>query len=190
MRLVLLELPCTSSLKPKFAGIATVNDLTVAGFSTVVGNFDIQNSSGQITAGVVTATTLNVGAAGTIITTQVGFGSVGIGSTQPTAMLDVDGHTKFKTYSEAVSSPSISANEVTLDLSAAQSFTITASDDINAFVLTNPPSGSTSFTVKILQDSTGGHSVGIDTFKNSSGTAIPVYWTWWWSPTNRYHNGR
>ena len=37
--------------------IATVNDLTVAGFSTVVGNFDIQNSSGQITAGVVTATT-------------------------------------------------------------------------------------------------------------------------------------
>ena len=178
MRLVLLELPCTSSLKSKFAGIATVNDLTVAGFSTVVGNFDIQNSSGQITAGVVTATTLNVGAAGTIITTQVGFGSVGIGSTLPTATLDVGGHTKFKTYSEAVSSPSISANEVTLDLSVAQSFTITASDDINAFVLTNAPSGSTSFTVKILQDSTGGHSVGIDTFKNSGGTSIPVYWLW------------
>ena len=91
-------------------------------------------------------------------------------------MLDVSGHTKFKTYSEAVASPSISANEVTFDLSAAQSFTITATDDINAFVLTNPPSGATSFTVKILQDSTGGHSVGIDTFKNSSGTAIPVYW--------------
>jgi len=111
-----------------------------------------------------------------IVTTNVGFGSVGIGSTLPTAALDVGGHTKFKTYSEAVSSPSIVANEVTLDLSVAQSFTITASDDINAFVLTNPPSGSTSFTVKILQDSTGGRSVGIDTFKNSSGTAIPVYW--------------
>ena len=160
----------------KFAGIATVNDLTVAGFSTVVGNFDIQNSSGQITAGVVTATTLNVGAAGTIITTQVGFGSVGIGSTQPTAMLDIGGHTKFKTYSENVESPSIVVNEVTLDLSEAQSFTITASDDINAFVLTNPPSGSTSFTIKILQDSTGGHSVNIDAFKNISGTTIPVYW--------------
>ena len=116
-----------------------------------------------------------MGAAGTIITTQVGFGSVGIGSTLPTATLDVGGHTKFKTYSEAVASPSISANEVTLDLSAAQSFMITASDDINAFVLTNSPSGSTSFTVKILQDSTGGHSVGIDTFKNSGGTSIPVY---------------
>ena len=160
----------------KFAGIATVNDLTVAGFSTVVGNFNIQNSSGQITAGVVTSTTLNVGAAGTIITTQVGFGSVGIGSTQPTAMLDVGGHTKFTTYSEVVASPSISSNEITFDLSAAQSFTVTASDDINAFVLSNVPSGSTSFTVKILQDSTGSRSVDIDTFKDGSGTTIPVFW--------------
>jgi hypothetical protein len=160
----------------KFVGIATVNDLTVAGFSTVVGNFNIQNSSGQITAGIVTATTLNVGTAGTIITTQVGFGSVGIGSTLPTAMLDVGGHTKFKTYSETVASPTITGNEVTLDLSVAQSFTVTASDTINAFVLTNPPSGSTSFTIKIVQDSTGGRSVGIDTFKNTSGTSIPVYW--------------
>ena len=160
----------------RFAGIITANNVTITGFSTVTGNYNIQNSSGQITAGVVTTTTLNVGAAGTIITTQVGFGSVGIGSTQPTATLDVDGHTKFKTYSESVTSPSIVGNEVTLDLSAAQSFTITASADINAFVLTNPPSGSTSFTVKILQDSTGGHSVGIDTFKNNGGTSIPVYW--------------
>ena len=160
----------------RFSGIITGNDVTVTGFSTVVGNYDIQNSSGKITAGIVTSTTLNVGAAGTIITTNVGFGSVGIGSTQPTAMLDIGGHSKFKTYSENVTSPSIVANEVTLDLSAAQSFTITADTNINAFVLTNPPSGSTSFTVKILQDSTGGHSVGIDTFKDGSGTAIPVYW--------------
>ena len=162
----------------KFAGIATVNNLTVTGFSTVVGNYDIQNSSGKITTGIVTTGTLNVGTGGTVVTVlnSVGVGSVGIGSTIPTATLDVGGHTKFKTYSEAVSSPSISANEVELDLSAAQSFTITASDDIDAFVLTNVPSGSTSFTVKILQDSTGGRSVGIDTFKNSSGTSIPVYW--------------
>jgi len=160
----------------RFSGIITANDVTVTGFSTVVGNYDIQNSSGKITAGIVTSTTLNVGAAGTIITTNVGFGSVGIGSTLPTAMLDVVGHTKLKTYSETVTSPSIVANEVELDLSAAQSFTITAVNDINAFVLKNPPSGSTSFTVKILQDSTGGRSVGIDTFKDGSGTAIPVYW--------------
>ena len=160
----------------KFAGIATVNDLTVAGFSTIVGNYNIQNSSGQITAGVVTSTTLKVGVAGTIITTNVGFGSVGIGSTIPTARLDVQGHTKLKTYSENVAYLTAVANEVTVDLSSAQSFICTATGAINAFVLTNPPEGSTSFTLRIDQDSTGGHSVGIDTFKNSSGTSIPVYW--------------
>ena len=158
------------------SGFITCNNLFVSGIVTAA-NFDINNSStGQITAGIITTGTLHVGTAGTIITTQVGFGSVGIGSTQPTAMLDVGGHTKFTTYSEVVASPSISGNEITFDLSTAQSFEVTASDDIDAFVLTNVPSGSTSFTVKILQDSTGGHSVGIDTFKNNSGTAIPVYW--------------
>ena len=160
----------------KFAGIATVNDLTVTGFSTFVGNYDIQNSSGQISAGIITTTTLNVGSAGTIISTNVGFGSVGIGSTQPTTMLDVGGHTKLKTYSEAVASPSISVNEVTLDLSEAQSFTITASDDISSFVVTNLPSGASSFTIKVIQDSVGSHSVSIGNFKNNGGASIPVLW--------------
>ena len=159
------------------SGLITCNSLFVSGIVTAT-NFDINSSSGLINAGIVTTKVLNVGVGGTIITTvdTVGVASVGIGSTLPTALLDIGGHTKFKTYSEAVASPSISANEITFDLSTAQSFTITATDDINAFVLTNVPSGSTSFTVKILQDSTGGHSVGIDTFKNNSGTAIPVYW--------------
>jgi len=160
----------------KFAGIATVNDLTVTGFSTVVGNYDIQNSSGKITAGIITTTTLNVGVAGTIITTQVGFGSVGIGSTLPSAMLDIVGHTKLKTYSENVEALTITSNAVTIDLAKAQSFTLTASDDVDEFVIQNPPSGSTSFTIKITQDSTGGRSVGIDTFKDNGGTTIPVYW--------------
>ena len=55
----------------KFAGIVTTNNLTVAGFSTVVGNYDIQNSSGKITSGIITSTTLNVGVGGTVIATQV-----------------------------------------------------------------------------------------------------------------------
>ena len=70
----------------------------------------------------------------------------------------------------------IVGNEVTVDLSEAQSFTLTLTDNVDSFVLTNPPSGSTSFTVKILQDSTGGRSVGIDTFKNSGGVSVPIYW--------------
>ena len=162
----------------KFAGIVTTNNLTVVGFSTIVGNYDIQNSSGKITSGIITATTLNVGAGGTIITTidSVGVSSVGIGSTLPTALFDVGGHTKLKTYSENVEALSIVANAVTVDLSKAQSFTLTASDDVNEFVVQNPPTGSTSFTIKITQDSTGNRSVGIDTFKDNGGTTIPVYW--------------
>ena len=162
----------------KFAGIVTTNNLTVVGFSTIVGNYDIQNSSGKITSGIITATTLNVGAGGTIITTvdSVGVSSVGIGSTLPTALFDVGGHTKLKTYSENVEALTIVANAVTVDLSKAQSFTLTASDDVNEFVVQNPPTGSTSFTIKITQDSTGNRSVGIDTFKDNGGVTIPVYW--------------
>ena len=160
----------------RFSGIITANNVTVTGFSTVVGNYNINNSSGQIRAGIITTTNLHVGAAGTIITTQVGFGSVGIGTTQPTTGLDINVATKFRSYSETVGVASIVSGEVTLDLSSAQTFTLTASDNVTAFVLTNPPVDSSTFTIKILQDSTGGRSVGIDTFKTSLGTLIPIYW--------------
>ena len=174
----------------KFAGIVTTNNLTVAGVTTIVGEYEINN----VSSGIIRGTSIGIGTTNPLTPIQVGtanslgvpdnghvfsvtgIGSVGIGTTVPKSHLHVEGHTKFKTHSESVTSPSISSNEITLDLSTAQSFTITASDDINAFVVTNPPSGSSSFTLKILQDSTGGRSVGIDTFKNNSGTSIPVYW--------------
>ena len=160
------------------AGILTCNNVFVAGIMTA-SNFKIDDStSGLINAGIVTAGTLNIGVGGTIITTtnSVGVTSVGIGSTLPTALLDVGGHTKLKTYSENVVYLTASSNEVTVDLSSAQSFICTATGAINAFVIENPPAGSTSFTIKIDQDSTGGHSVGIDTFKDNGGNSIPVYW--------------
>ena len=160
----------------RFSGIVTANDVTVTGFSTIAGNYNINNSSGQITAGIITSTNLHVGTGGTIITTQVGFGSVGIGSTNPTADFDVNVPARFRSTSERVGAASISSNEVTLDLASAMTFTLTASDTINAFVLTNIPTGSSTFTVKVMQDSTGNRSVGIDTFKDTGGNAIPVYW--------------
>jgi hypothetical protein len=49
-------------------------------------------------------------------------------------------------------------------LSVAQTFTLTVDEAVTQFTLLNPPSGSTAFTIKITQDSTG-YSVGIDTFK-------------------------
>ena len=155
-------------------GILTVSNLFVSGIVTAT-DFDINSSNGLVNAGIVTTTILNVGAGGTVITTTAD-GKVGIGSTQPTATLDIDGHTKFKTYSERVAALSIVGNEVEVDLSEAQSFTLTLIDNVDAFKVTNPPSGSTSFTIKILQDSTGGRSVGIDTFRDSGGTSVPIYW--------------
>ena len=160
----------------EFTGIVTTKDLTVTGFTTSSGGYDLQSSTGQIGAGIVTSTNLHVGAAGTIITTQVGFGSVGIGSTIPRAMLDIGGHTKLKTYSENIEYLTVSSGEVSVDLSNAQSFICTATENITQFNLLNIPVDSTSFTMRIDQDSTGSRGVGIDTFKNNGGVTIPVHW--------------
>jgi hypothetical protein len=43
--------------------------------------------------------------------------------------------------------------------------------------LINSPSGATEFTLRIDQDTTGGRTVGIDTFRTSGGSVIPVYWS-------------
>ena len=156
-----------------FVGFTTTQDVIVGGMLTST-SFRLDGSSSNIRAGIITATTLNVGTGGTIITTD--STSVGIGTTAPRAKLDIEGHTRFKTYSENVEYLLVVANQVTIDLSKAQSFICTATSDINQFNLLNPPSASTQFTIKIDQDSTGGRTVGIDTFKNSVGTDIPVYW--------------
>ena len=63
-----------------------------------------------------------------------------------------------------------------MDLSEAQSFLITTSEDISSFTLIGATSNSTTaFTLKILQGSTA-RGVGIDTFRDNGGTPIPVYW--------------
>ena len=159
----------------KFVGILTANDVFVSGVTTAV-NVDVLG--GNATVGVVTTTNLHVGAAGTVIASvnQSGIGSVGINSTQPTSTLDVQGHTKLKTYSENVAILEYSGGVVTVDLSDAQTFICTAiNGDISQFNITNPPDGATSFTIRVSQDATGGDSVAIDNFK-FNGNTIPVYW--------------
>jgi hypothetical protein len=157
----------------RFIGLVTTGNVVVGGMLTST-SFRLDGSSSNIRAGIVTTTTLNVGTGGTVITTD--STSVGIGTTSPRAKLDIEGHTRFKTYSENVEYLSVVANQVTIDLSKAQSFICTATSNINQFNLLNPPSTSTEFTIKIDQDSIGSRTVGIDTFKDSVGTAIPVYW--------------
>jgi len=156
-----------------FIGLVTTGNVVVGGMLTST-SFRLDGSSSNIRAGIITTTTLNVGIGGTILTTS--GSNVGIGTTVPRAKLDIEGHTRFKTYSENVEYLSVVANQVTIDLSKAQSFICTATSNINQFNLLNPPSASTEFAIKIDQDSTGSRTVGIDTFKDSVGTAIPVYW--------------
>ena len=159
-------------------GIITANDVFVSGILTATA-IDIQDETGDITTGIVTAITeLNVGSGGTVFTAinQAGIGSVGINSTQPTSTLDVQGHTKLKTYSENVGILTYVGSVVTVDLSEAQTFICTATDgNISQFNIINPPEGATSFTLRISQDVNGGDSVAIDNFK-FNGNTIPVYW--------------
>ena len=156
-----------------FVGLVTTGNVVVGGMLTST-SFRLDGSSSNIRAGIITTTTLNVGTGGTILTTS--GSNVGIGTTVPRAKLDIEGHTRLKTYSENVEYLLVVANQVTIDLSRAQSFICTATSDINQFNILNPPSASTEFTIKIDQDSTGGRTVGIDTFKDSVNVTIPVYW--------------
>ena len=131
---------------------------------------------GTINAGIITATTtLRAGVGGTVF--HASGSAVGMGTVTPRATLDVDGSTRLKTYFEAVKSVSPSSNVVTIDLSEAQTFDVNVTSAITQFTISNIPSESSSFTLKVSQDSTGGYAVGIDTFKTSGGAAIPVYWS-------------
>tara|TARA_R100001480_G_scaffold143193_1_gene140857 strand:- start:500 stop:1945 length:1446 start_codon:yes stop_codon:yes gene_type:complete len=150
-----------------FAGFTTTKDLQVGGALSAT-TYNLNSSSSNIVTGIITATRLNVGTASSITAA-----SVGLGTLVPRADIDLEGSTKLKTYSQFVQDLDISSGVVTIDLSVAQSFTLTVDEAVDNFKLVNPPTQSTSFTIKITQDSTG-YSVGIATFKDSGGSTIPV----------------
>ena len=169
--------------RSRFIGFVEANDVSVGGALTVTGAFNFGNAeSGSIqTSSIAIGTSessqpLQVGTGTTQIFVVSQTGSVGIATTQPQAKLDINGPTRFKSYSERVKQLDIVANAIAIDLSDANSFTCVATSDINEFVLTNVPSESASFTIKIDQDSIGGHSISIDVFKDNTGTPIPIYW--------------
>ena len=149
-----------------FAGFTTTKDLQVGGALSAT-TYNLNSSSSNIVTGIITATRLNVGTASSITAA-----SVGLGTLVPRADIDLEGSTKFKTYSQFVQDLDISSGVVTIDLSVAQSFTLTVDETVDNFKLVNPPTQSTSFTIKITQDSTG-YSVGLG-FKDSGGSTIPV----------------
>jgi hypothetical protein len=154
-------------------GTITANNANVTGIITASG-FDLDSNTGQITAGIITSTNLSVGSDGLSLT--ISSGSVGFGTISPRTDVDICRHTRFKTYSEDVQHVSPSSGVVTIDLSSAQTFLLNVNGTVSSFRIINVPSGSTSFTIRTKQNSIGGYSVDIDTFRNSGGTSIPVYW--------------
>jgi hypothetical protein len=133
-------------------------------------------SQGYINVGVTTSNIIHVGVAGTVLNVDASTANVGIGTTIVRSKLDIEGRVRLKTYHEHVHAITSSSNVVTIDLSEAQNFTLTVNEQVNQFTIINIPSESTSFTIKITQNSTGGHIVGIDAFKTAGGVDIPVYW--------------
>ena len=158
-----------------FAGQLIAHDVKVSGALTCTNPYRLYSTSqGYVTAGVVTAySTLQVGDSAAKFT--VTGDQCGIGTASPRAKLDVDGAIKIKTSSENVHPLDISSNNVDVDLSKGQSFTLTVDSAVSQFTLLNPPDDATSFTIKILQNATG-YSVGINTFKDASGNNVDVYW--------------
>ena len=147
-------------------------DANVLGIITAA-NFKMESASGQMTAGIVTTTDFNIGTGATVLSTSEG--RIGIGSVTPTVALDIGVQTKFKTYSEKWSSCQFLL-ELLLLICLKHSPSSVLQLLTSQHLKSNTPSGSTSFTLRVDQDSTGGRSVGIDTFRDGSGSPIPIYW--------------
>lgn len=159
-----------------FAGLLTADDITITGdITATTGTFNIQNTSGTLVGGNLTANSLlKVGSGGATLYANASTGRVGIKQSSPTFDFEVNGSARFKTYSENVVTLS-SSSSVTINLSSGQTFQMTTSTNTSQFILSNIPSGATAFTLKITQGSTA-RTVAIDVFKTSGGVTIPVYW--------------
>ena len=142
-------------------------DLYVRNKAIVVGQFDPRDvnvsgvltcdgmgyrldatSQGWVQAGVVTAySKLQAGSSSSKFIFD--GTNLGIGTASPRAKLDVDGAIKIKTSSENVHPLDISSNNVDVDLSKGQSFTLTVDSAVSQFTLLNPPDDATTFTITV-----------------------------------------
>ena len=157
----------------RFNDSLSANNVIITGIITT-SSYNLNGGTGTINAGIVTTTSLVVGSGGTTITTD--GPNVGIGTLVPRTKLDVEGTLRTKIVREAVETLSVASNIVIVDLSKAQNFLLSATANVNQFTITNPPSETSSFTIRITQDATGGRVIDIDDFRNSGGSLIPVFW--------------
>jgi len=159
-----------------FDGVVKINDGTVVSGVITSTNFRLDGSSSVINAGIITASTIQVGTGSTVFSATGSGVGIGTVSVRSSAALDVEGATRFKTYYEIAKPVSSSGGVVTLDLSEAQTFVLTTTEAVTHFVATNAVAGSTaSFTVQVIQGSTG-YTVDIDDFRTTGGASIPLRW--------------
>ena len=155
----------------RFAGIITANNVTVTGFTTITGDYAIENSGGQITAGIITTANLVVGTSVTVT-----------GISTFNSLTDLRGGMRVHGTRENVDAGTINTSggagnhKVTLDLGSSTVFDVTLSDNVDFFELANIPTDGGTFTLKLSQDSLGGRTALIDEFKTTSPATIPVYW--------------
>ena len=157
----------------RFIGTADFGDSNVSGKFTAP-NVDIQG--GTIQVGIITATSeLRVGTSNTTLSATTTRG-VGIGTASPRENLDVEGRARLKSYYEISQPVTAISNRIEIDVARGNSFTHTTTESVNDFRIINPPTGGTfAFTLKIVQGTTP-RGVGIDTFVNSIGNAVNVFW--------------
>ena len=161
----------------RFAGIVTANDVIITGFTTVTGDYAIENTGGQITVGIVTTTDLVIGTALTTTSNKIGIGT-GVART----LLDVQGVLRTTALSENVDTSDIDVSsgvgnyKVVLDLGNSSVFDLTLDNNVDKFELINIPTDGGTFTIKLTQDTTGGRTVDIDDFNTNTPANIPVYW--------------
>ena len=150
-----------------FDGLIDASNVNVSGILTAASH-KLDSASGEIRTGIITANNIVIGDALVTYNDNTGFGTA-----TPRAKVDIEGSAKFKTYSEYVQELDISGGNVDIDLSVAQSFTLTVDEEVTQFTLLNPPSGATAFSILITQDSTG-YPVDISSIKNNAGLSVPV----------------
>ena len=165
-----------------FLGTVEAQSVDITGIVTAA-DFNLQGTTGRISAGIITSSTLRIGTGGTVISAlSSGTGGVGIGTTIPRALLDIEGDARFKTYHEMPVTATVSSNNVNIDLSLGQSFEVEVTEKIDEFTILNPVANSAqAFTIKFVQPATPS-VVGLDTFKNASSGNIPIVWTGGISP--------
>ena len=155
-----------------FVDQVNANNVNITGILTATG-LDLSSTTGTVITGIVSATTLKVGAGSTVFFTD--SDRIGIGTLSARAKLDIEGHTRFKSYSENVGTLSVSGGDVSVDLSVAQSFTLTPNQAVTALRLQNIPDDASSFTVKVEQGGSA-YAVDLDKIHVGSGSTCIVKW--------------